>query len=118
MEEKIKYDEEKEGGILIIRMREEKLTSHEAPAMKTEILRWLMSDCESIVINFKNVDYMDSTGLGALLFGIRQAERYDKELVFCEINSRITSLMKIARIDNVIDLYKTEKTALRELEKK
>ncbi len=112
----MRYDEELIGDIRIVRIREKKLTFEEAPEMKTQFLKLLTEEGEELVINLKEVEYMDSTGLGSFLFGIRQAERYDKDLVLCEIGSRIQSLIKIAHLDNVLEIYETEKEAIKALQ--
>lgn len=112
----MKYTEELVDGIRIVRIREKKLTCEEAPEMKTQFLKLLSEEGEELIINLKDVEYMDSTGLGSLLFGIRQAERYDKDLILCEIRSRIQSLIKIAHLENVLEIYETEKEAIKALQ--
>ena len=112
----MKYSEELMDDIRIVRIQEKKLTSEEAPEMKTQFLKLLTEEGEELVINLKEVEYMDSTGLGSLLFGIRQAERYDKDLVLCEVSSRIQSLIKIAHLENVLEIFETEKEAIKALQ--
>jgi anti-anti-sigma factor len=115
-EKNMKYEKETVGKIVVVRIQESKLTSHEAPDLKTSLLELIIGDGEYIILNMKNVEYMDSTGLGGFLFGIRQAESYDKEIVFCEIKPRIQSLVRIAHLDQVIGIYKTEKEALKDIQ--
>jgi len=112
----MKYEEELVGDIRIVRIKEKKLTCEEAPEMKTQFLKLLTEEGEELVISLKDVEYMDSTGLGSFLFGIRQAERYDKDLVICEVSSRIQSLIKIAHLDSVLEIFKTEKEAVQALQ--
>ena len=77
----MRYEHEKVGDIIVVRIQEKKLTSHEAPEMKTTLLGLIIGEGEQFILNLKDVEYMDSTGLGAFLFGIRQAENYEKDLV-------------------------------------
>ncbi|MBN2031532.1 STAS domain-containing protein [bacterium] len=112
----MRYEHEKVGNIIVVRIQETKLTSHEAPEMKTALLGLIIGEGKQFILNLKEVEYMDSTGLGAFLFGIRQAEHYDKDLVFCAIQPRIQNLIRIAQLDHVIESYDTEEQALKELQ--
>ncbi|HHS13200.1 MAG TPA: anti-sigma factor antagonist [bacterium] len=105
------------GDIVIVRINEKNLTSHEAPELKTALLELFMGEGEYFILNLKDVEHMDSTGLGAFLFGVRQAERYDKDLVFCELSERIRSLIRIAQLEQVFEVYTSEPDAVREIEK-
>ena len=98
--------------VTVVRMKQEALTGHEAPDVKTGLLELLVGEGEKFLVNMKNVQTMDSTGLGALLFGIRQAENHEKDLRFCELSDKTLFLVKIAHLDTVIDIYPTEAEAL------
>jgi len=110
----MKYDRELIGDVLVIRIREQKLTSHEAPEMKTALLGFTLEEEEKILINMSEVKYMDSTGMGSFLFGIRQADQHEKDMRFCCIQSRIQQLIRIAQLGEVIDFYKSEDEAIKE----
>ncbi|RKY76088.1 hypothetical protein DRQ07_10875 [candidate division KSB1 bacterium] len=112
----MRYEEEKKGVIKVVKIDEEQLTSNEAPEMKTAFLKMISGDCEFLVINMENVQRMDSTGLGSFLFGIRQAENVDKDVIFCCMNPRIESLVKIAHLTDVIEVYKTQEQAIKAVE--
>ena len=109
----MEFVQEKIGDVLVVRLAEKKVTSHEAPELKTALLGFLMGDTRKILFNLKQVQMMDSTGLGSLLFAIRQAERYDKDIRFCEMQPKIQFLVRIAHLEDVIDMYNSEKDALK-----
>lgn len=109
------YEKSTHNGIVIVRILEERLTSHEAPEMKTKLLELIMEEGDVILINLKKVKYMDSTGIGSFLFGVRQAEQHNKEMCFCGLQSKVQFLIRIAHLEQVMEIYKTEKEALREL---
>ncbi len=102
-------------GIHVVRILEKKLTSHEAPDLKTALLSWIMADGQHLLLNLGGVEQMDSTGLGALLFGIRQAERQGKDLSICMMQRKIRFLVRIAHLEDVISIYEAEDDAITEL---
>lgn len=108
----MRMEKERIGDVTVARILEPKVTSHEAPEVKTALLELLVSEGENFLINLKNVENMDSTGLGAFLFGIRQAEQHKKDLCFCEARQKVKFLIRIAHLDQVIDVYDTEEEAL------
>jgi len=113
----MRFDQERVGDVRVVRIREKKLTSHEAPEMKTKFLELMIEEGEKLLLNLEDVENMDSTGLGSFLFGIRQAEHHGKDLRFCEIQPKIQFLIRIAHLEQVIDVYDTEKEALEDFQK-
>jgi anti-sigma B factor antagonist len=112
----MEFVQEKINDVLVVRPVGKSITSHEAPELKTALLGLLMGDSKKILLNLEKVQNMDSTGLGSLLFAIRQAERYEKDIRFCEMQQKIQFLVRIAHLEDVIDVYKTEKEALKGFE--
>lgn len=110
------FVKEAKGDILIIRMSQEKITSQEAPDVKTALLGVVSEPSEVIIINLKNVNRMDSTGLGAFLFTIRQAQNQDKDVSFCEANDKIKFMIKIAHLEDIMEVYDTEEQAIADWE--
>lgn len=111
------FEREKIGNVLVARIKIDRITHLEAPDMKTSFLELLINKEENILISFANVGTMDSTGLGALLFGIRQSEQHEKDLRFCEMKDKIRFLINIAHLEDVIEVYATEQEALAAFEK-
>lgn len=112
----MRYDHKDQGEITVVRVHEEKITSQEAPNVKTAFLQLITGSQRILVLNLSEVAYMDSTGLGAFLFGLRQADANDKELVFCGLQPRLQSLIRIAQLDTILEIYETEAEALQEIQ--
>jgi anti-anti-sigma factor len=112
----MKFDREDLDNLTVVRVNEKKLTSAEAPEMKTALLGLILDSRKPILINLSNVEYTDSTGLGSFLFGIRQAEQHGIEIFLCELKPKVQFLIRIAHLEDVITFFKTEKEALKELD--
>ena len=63
---------ENKDGITIIHIEHERLDSIIASDLKTELLLSVDEGANKILIDLSRVNYADSSGLGALLFGLRQ----------------------------------------------
>jgi anti-sigma B factor antagonist len=64
-----------------------------------------------ILIDLSTVMYADSSGLGALLLGLRQDKAQEKSFAVFGAQNRVRSLLHIARLDDVLISYKDETEA-------
>ncbi len=109
----MKYREEKIDDVLIMRVDEPRLDSTVSSQFKTELLRLVESKKEKkILIDLKRVDYTDSSGLGALLFGHRQLKSHSGRLKLLHLNPKIQTLIKIAKLDDILEGYDNENEAV------
>lgn len=98
--------------VTIIRVLAQRLDSTVAPGLKTEFLRLLDENKFDLLVDLGNVEYADSSGLGAILFGIRQADAAGGEVKVFNLRPRVLSLIKIAKLDDVIEAYDNEDEAI------
>lgn len=103
---------EKIGNVQVGRITVEKVTGHEAPDLKTALLELLSTEGEQFLLNLGKIRTIDSTGLGALIFGVRQADQHEKDLRFCEPGEKVKFLIRIAHLKDAIDVYETEQEGL------
>lgn len=92
-------------GITIIGIVKDRLDSLIAPDLKTELLLLTDNGVTNILIDLSNVSYADSSGLGALLFGLRQIKNLGGQLRLIGANKKVQSLIKIARLENHLVNY-------------
>jgi anti-sigma B factor antagonist len=101
----MQIERETAGDVLVLRVLEKQITSHEAPEMKTALLGGMADDAGKILLDLKAVENMDSTGLGALLFGLRQADQHDKDLRFCGMQKKVKFLIRVAQLEDKVPSY-------------
>ncbi len=105
--------EEKVGGVLVVRVEEARLDSTISAEFKTELLRLLEGEAvRNVLIDLRKVDYADSSGLGALLFGHRHARGHEAALKLVHVNPKIRTLIRIAKLDDVLEIFDGEDEAL------
>ncbi len=98
--------------VTILRLQDSRLDNTFAADLKAHLLVMIEEGNKNILIDLANVDYADSSGLGAILFGIRQARPVNGKIKLVNLKSRVLSLIKIAKLDNVIEAYDNEAEAL------
>jgi anti-sigma B factor antagonist len=96
------FVKEQQKGVTIIKVEDERLDSVIAPQLKSELLFLVKEGTRNVLIDLSEVNYADSSGLGAFLFGIRQLKSVYGQLKLLDANERIMSLVRIARLDGIL----------------
>lgn len=108
------FQKENIDDVTVVRVQESRLDSTISTDVKTELLRLVEREgVQKILIDLKQVDYVDSSGLGALLFGHRQAKLNSGKLKLVNLNPKIRTLIRIAKLENILEGYQNEQEALK-----
>ncbi|MGH9745179.1 MAG: STAS domain-containing protein [Candidatus Acidiferrales bacterium] len=65
----------------------------------------------ALVIDFSDVDYMDSAGLGALVAAYVGAQKGMRKLAFAGMNRQVTALIDMTHVSQLFKTYPTIKDA-------
>ncbi|MDZ7269693.1 MAG: STAS domain-containing protein [candidate division KSB1 bacterium] len=103
---------EKKRGVTILRLEDQRLDFSVAPDLKTKFVELANTGEKHLLLDLANVEYADSSGLGAILFGIRQLRPAKGSLKIVNLQPRVLTLIKIAKLDNVIESFDDETEAL------
>jgi len=106
------------GSVAVLVLHASQITSNDAPDLKTAFLGHLVGKETKFLINLSEVESVDSTGLGALLFGLRQAKQQGKSLAFCDMKPKVRFLVKVAHLEEAMDLFDTQAEALERMQRK
>ncbi|NOY60086.1 MAG: STAS domain-containing protein [Calditrichaeota bacterium] len=94
--------------IKVLRVKEERVDSTKAPDLKAQLLILTKEEGCKVIIDLSKTKYIDSSGLGALLLGLRQAREAYGEFALIGAQNRVKSLLQIAQLDNVLRNYDNE----------
>lgn len=88
------------------------MTSHNSSDLKSEIAILVAEGYNSILLNLTELDFMDSSGLGALLNADRTAKENNGFLAIYGLNENNSNLIRIAKLDKVLLIAYSEKEAI------
>jgi len=108
----MKYQVDEVDKVKILRVSEERLDTKVAPDLKTQLLMLITKDSKTL-IDLSQVQYADSSGLGALLLGVRQARDQAASLALIHAQKRVKSLIHIAQLDKLLVNYEDESEAIK-----
>jgi anti-sigma B factor antagonist len=71
------------------------------------------ADAQTIVLNFSQLAYMNSTGIGLLVTLLVRAKRQARALVACGLSEHYRHIFNLTRLDEAIRVFDSEAEALR-----
>ena len=59
---------------------------------------------EAILIDFSNITFMDSSGLGALVATLQQVRKQESQLYLCSLNDQVSIILELTKMDKIFDI--------------
>ena len=77
--------------------------------LKQAIFRLLdAEDVQSLIIDMKNINYMDSSGIGALVAGQKKVKTKGGKFALMNMKEDILNILKLATLDQFFKIYENE----------
>lgn len=97
--------QEKQHGMLVLCVQEERIDAHNSAELKALMLDALERGETNIVMQLGKVRFIDSSGLGALLSGYKNAAANNGKLVLANIQPQVLSMFELTRLNRVFEIY-------------
>jgi len=68
-----------------------------------------------ILIDFEDVDFMDSCGLGSLVMSLKRVRENQKQLYLCCLNGQLKLVLELTSMDRILYLFRGRDSSLRTL---
>jgi len=89
------------------------LTMGEAATRLRDTLRGLLAEGRgNVVLNLAKVDYIDSTGLGAMMMCYTALRRESGRLVLLNLNRRHMELLVLTKLSTIFEMFDDEQMAV------
>ena len=100
-----------EGGRTVIEMAGE-IDVYTAPRLREKIAALVDEGVYDIVIDLERVEFLDSTGLGVLVGGLKRMRAQDGTLVLVCAQERILKIFRITGLTKVFPIHSSVEEAL------
>jgi len=107
-------DIHREGTVPVVVPRVKRLDASVAPGFKQQVVQLVEAGERRLVVDLAGVDFLDSSGLGALV-SILKALGSQGALVVCGARGGVLSLFKLTRMDKVFAIDTDRQAALARL---
>jgi anti-sigma B factor antagonist len=112
----LKIEERLVGNVTILDMVGKLTMDHGAQHLKDKINSLISQQHTSVVLNLKNVSYIDSGGLGQLAASFGSVKKTGGSMKLLSVNSRNHDLLSITRLVTLFETFDSESEAVRSFE--
>ena len=102
---------EDKGGISIFRMSGD-IDINTSPDVKKSFDKAVKEKKEKVVINLKQVGYVDSSGLATLVEILKNLRSYGGKLKLASLSDKVRGLFEITKLDKLFDIAEDEDAAV------
>lgn len=72
---------------------------------RQEIDQMVSEGAEILVVDFQQVTFMDSSGLGTLVLSLKTLRNTNVKLCLCSLNQQVKMLFELTSMDKVFEIY-------------
>ena len=89
----------------VLYIQEERIDAHNSGELKEAILHLIEQGETNIIVQLEQVKFIDSSGLGALLSGHKNATAKSGKLALVNMQHQVLSMFELTRLDRVFEIY-------------
>jgi anti-sigma B factor antagonist len=78
---------------------------HTSPALREQLADIIGSSDGTVVLDLGGVNYMDSSGVGTLVYLKRDVEQRGRKFVLASVQARVKSVLQITLLDKFFQIY-------------
>ena len=98
--------------VTVLYIQEDRLDANNSEELKTELKRLFEAGTKELVIDLKEVLFIDSSGLGVLVSGYKNAATLHGSLKLSNLQAQVKSMFELTRLHRVFDIFTTVDDAL------
>jgi len=99
-------------GITVLFIREDRLDANNSEELKAELRRLFDGGAKDLVIDLKEVLFIDSSGLGVLVSGYKNSATLHGSFKLSSLQFQVKSMFELTRLHRVFDIFTTVDDAL------
>jgi len=103
----MEFNIEKRDKYTLIQVQDEKLDTHVAPSLKSEMVLISGNGEKNIILDLVKCKYCDSSGLSAILVANRLCKNANGTFVLSGLNEAVERLITISQLDSVLNISDT-----------
>ncbi|MBD1912826.1 MULTISPECIES: STAS domain-containing protein [unclassified Leptolyngbya] len=84
------------------------LDATQTAQLRSQIDDAMQSGASTVLVDFEQVSFMDSSGLGALVGAFKSLRARGGKLYVCSINEQIRILFELTSMDRVFDIFSSQ----------
>ncbi|MDH3999438.1 MAG: STAS domain-containing protein [Desulfuromonadales bacterium] len=103
---------EDKGAAVLMEVQEERLDAHNSGDLKNQMLKLFEDGKNNLIIDLQAVRFVDSSGLGALVSGFKNASSRNGSLKLAGLQLQVKSMFELTRLHRVFEIFTDSGEAL------
>lgn len=108
----LEIEQHEHEGITIVVMKGRITVGHEATALRDTVATLNTGGARKLVFNLGGVDYIDSTGLGALVMSASTLRKNGGNVKLVNLNRRTIELLVMTKLATIFEIFSDEQDAV------
>jgi anti-sigma B factor antagonist len=98
--------------VAVVEVRDKALDASNSESFKKSMAGTLET-FQKVIIDLSRVEFVDSSGCGALLSCLRQLSDRRGELRLCGVRKNVQHLFELVRLNRIVDIFPTKEDAVK-----
>jgi anti-sigma B factor antagonist len=99
-------------GVTVVEIEGRIVLGEESNAFRERVKALLAANHKKIVLNMKNVTYIDSAGLGTLVATFHSARNQGAALKLANLGAKFQEVLQVTKLMTVFEVFNDETTAV------
>jgi anti-sigma B factor antagonist len=99
-------------GITVLDLKGRLTVGDDVSRFRTQLQKLIDSGHRNIVLNMEQVDYIDSTGLGALVMAYTSMQRAGGKIKLLNLSRRSIELLVMTKLTTIFEVFDDEQSAI------
>jgi len=78
---------------------------YSSPALRSELMRMITKKTKALHVDFRNVSYIDSSGIATFVEGLKNMRLYGGRLKLIGLPEGIMEIFRFSRLENIFEIY-------------
>ncbi len=100
------------GEVTVISVCGETLDAETSGLFKEKVLKLLESATDKVILDIDSVEFVDSSGCGAILSSLRRMTEKGGDLKLCNVQKTVRVMLELVRMHRIMDVFNTRDEAL------
>lgn len=103
---------ETKDGVLITKVLPKRATVEFSTDFKEQLLEKIANETANVVVDLSNVEFVDSSFLGALVAGLKRTTMRDGDLKIVGLQPPVRSMFELTRLYRIFDIFENLEEAI------
>ncbi len=104
------FEVDQRGSYTVLAVRGE-VDVYTAPRLRERLIELVSQGSHQVVVDLEGVDFLDSTGLGVLVGGLKRLRSHDGDMILVCTQPRILKVFEITGLTKVFSIHDTVESA-------